>query len=253
MFRKTVRDRMRSIHYNGIKVYGRYWLYITLLLLLYPYRVVLLSQLIIKRTQPQIIIGNNGYVKEWLNHIISLSNDKFVLWILLTLICLVFLQLLNLVNVNSLVLKNTNTFLGEMNTVKLDVFQSNIELELTPSGDFLSKTDLLIVVSSICTPEKMEEYPIAIVKLQYPSQLKTKFNLGKGIKKLQGQANNTCSFSVELGTGNEFISLNSILIKSDDEQQFKESSKMIEINVTCDSFDKKVTLSNVVLIENLGW
>ena len=78
-------------------------------------------------------------------------------------------------------------------------------------------------------------------------------SLGKGIKKLQGQANNTCSFSIELGRGNQFISLSSILINSEDEQQFKESSKLIEINVSSDDFDKKVLLNESVLIENLGW
>lgn len=184
---------------------------------------------------------------------ISITNDKFLLWVLLTLICVVCLQLLFLLNINSQVLNNTNLVIGQMNTVKLDVFQSNIELELSPTGDFKSKSDLFIVVSSLCTPEKVEENPTAIVKLQYPSQIKMKFNLGKGIKKLQGQANNTCSFSVELGKENQFISLNSILVKSEDEQLFKESSKMIEINVTSDCFEKRIALNESVIIENVGW
>lgn len=183
----------------------------------------------------------------------SITNDKFFIWVILTLICVVTLQLLFLLNTNSQVLHNTNLVIGQMNTVKLDVFQSNLELELSPTGDFISKSDLFIVVSSLCTPEKVEENPYAIVKLQYPSQIKMKFNLGKGIKKLRGQANNTCSFSVELGKGNQFISLNSISVKSEDEQLFKESSKVIEINVTSESFDKRISLNESVIIENLGW
>ncbi|MFC5603165.1 hypothetical protein [Sporosarcina koreensis] len=185
--------------------------------------------------------------------VLSITNDKFFIWVLLTLICAVILLLLFLLNTNSKVLQNTNLVIGQMNTVKLDVFQSSLELELSPTGDFISKSDLFIVVSSVCTPEKVEENPNAIVKLQYPSQIKMKFNLGKGIKKLQGQANNTCSFLVELGKGSQFISLNSILVKNEDEQHFKESSKLIEISVSSECFDKKISLDESIIIENLGW
>ena len=185
--------------------------------------------------------------------ILSIINEKLIYWIIFTLIFIIFLQLLFLIHENSMMIKDTRMIIGEMNTIKLDVFNTEIELVPEMTGDFISKSDLIIVISSICTPEIMENNPSAIVKLQYPSQLKMKFVLGNNIERLRGHSNNTCSFKVPLGSGNEFIGITSINVKSTDEQAFKESSKMIDINVTSDYLEKKINLIKSVPVADVGW
>ncbi|MED3832377.1 hypothetical protein [Peribacillus frigoritolerans] len=182
---------------------------------------------------------------------ISYNNEQIFYWIIFALIAIIFLQLLYLINVNSKMVEKTNFLLGKMDVVNFNIFQSRIDLEEDDEGKYISKADVFLVIQSSLTPDNLLKKPIALVQLQYPSQLKMKFDLRNHLIKQKENTNNSCCFEVPLGTGIEFIAIRSIHLKDGDADAFKASSQKIDITITCPSLEQ--TLFESVQISSVGW
>ncbi|PEA92930.1 hypothetical protein CON66_27255 [Bacillus cereus] len=183
--------------------------------------------------------------------IISYNNDKIFYWLIFTLIVIIFLQLLYLINLNNKMLNHSSMVLGKMDVINFNVFESKVELEENEEGSYVSNADIFFVIQSALTPDTLLEKPVAIVQIQFPSQLRMKFYYRNHLIKQIENTNNTCSFEIPIGKDSEFIAIRSIHLKVGEEETFKASSKKIDVSITCSVTGQAMNES--IPISSVGW
>lgn len=169
--------------------------------------------------------------------VISIINESFFLWIILTISLTTLLFLIRLVFINSI-------FISELDTVNLYVFDSAIELEATETDDYISNNDLIIAIQANIAPKTFNQQPQGELKISFPSQLKTDFYWRSDIIKKTNETNDSCTFSISLKSGITFISLRSFLVREEQFQDFLSSRKCVEVQFQTDisSTSKKETI-----------
>ncbi|WP_394174022.1 hypothetical protein [Guptibacillus hwajinpoensis] len=192
-----------------------------------------------------------GGVASIIGLVISYNNDKIFYWLILTIIVIVFLQLFYLINLNNGMLERSNIILGQMDIVSLNVFESKVDLEEKEDGSYASNADIFLVLQSSLTPDILLKKPVALVQIQFPSQLKMKFYYRNHTIKQKEHTNNSCSFEIPLSNGGEFIAIRSIHLKDGEEETFKGSSKKIDISINCAALNQ--VMSESIPISNVGW
>lgn len=183
--------------------------------------------------------------------IISYNNENVIYWLIFTVITLIFLQLLYLINLNNKMLEHSGMILGQKDIVNFNVFESKVDLEEKEDGSYASNADILLVLQSSLTPDVLLKKPIALVQIQFPSQLKMKFYYRNHLIQQKVNTNNTCSFEIPLNSGVEFIAIRSINLKDGEEETFKASSKKIDISIQCSILEQ--VMNESIPISNVGW
>ncbi|MEK4205490.1 MULTISPECIES: hypothetical protein [Paenibacillus] len=163
---------------------------------------------------------------------VSIINDKFVLWAILSLCFFVLIILINLVRQNSKMLRR----LDELN---YHIFNQNVDLEYNEESEkYISESPITIVMTSFLTQEAASRKPTVTIEINYPSQLSVDYNFSNEyIIKEESNSNNT-KFKVFLKSEAIIITIRSLSLSKERESEFLQSSKKINITFESELFSE---------------
>jgi hypothetical protein len=159
--------------------------------------------------------------------VVSILNDKFLLWLIFTMCLFTLLSVIRLVNQNSRMFRR-------LDDLNCDIFNRNIDLEYDEDKEkYFTQTPLIIVITSFLTQETAGKNPNMFVTVDYPSQLSLDFSYTTDFISREQVNSNSAKFKITLKSEAIVITVRSLSLSKEKETEFLESDK--KINVTFES------------------
>ncbi|MES9745487.1 hypothetical protein ABWK24_25800 [Priestia megaterium] len=170
--------------------------------------------------------------------VISIMNDKFVLWSIFTISIFTLIILIKLVKQNS-------RMFGRLDDVNCDIFNQNVDLEFEEESEvYISQLPIIIVITSFLTTETLSKKPTIRMSIDFPPQLDLGFNFSTENIVREESSSNSVKFKVALKSEATIVTIRSLSLSKEKEEEFLKTSQKINISFESDllSESKKESL-----------
>lgn len=130
-------------------------------------------------------------------------------------------------------LKQSQIIAGRMDILNIDILDTTLELEAKNDSNYYANCDIVLALHSHLTAEMIRCQPTAELQVHFPSQLHIEFFFRDQSIRKSNQRNDSCTFHIPIRSGANFISLQSIMLKEQNEPDFQKSSRKINFQLQC--------------------
>ncbi len=155
--------------------------------------------------------------------VVSILNDKFILWSIFTFCIFILITLIKLVKQNSKMFRR-------LDDLNCDIFNQNVDLEYDEKNEiYSSQLPIIIVMTSFLTPETASKNPIVRIQVDFPPQLNLDFNLSTEYITKEEFNSNSVKFKVTLKSEATILTIRSLSLIKEKESEFLKTSQKINI------------------------